>query len=541
MTEQAIPGPLHGKSLSQTINRFAIWASVGIFGYFCWLFFGFTADDSYIVARYGRNLAENGLLQYNLGEPINALTSPLHGLIMAGLSVMTTNPVLLYKILAATFSGLAVLSLIRALPVESRGLGAIAILTSPFLAFWGVGGLETPILLGLVAILSAEFIKNGEQSGPWVLIIAALMFLTRFDSALFTAPAALAILWANRASGRYWVALAGAVVLAIGWLLFAKLNYGTVLPTSYFLKGGNIAHISNIRHIVYLISFLVLCSGVWIATLLYLPRQETSKPALNPLLIRYGFCLIVPYFITMASVHMMFSYRALIPYLPALIAVLVSVRPLPRQWTLAIGGMTLAINLGLAGTIVTTTINPSIAALWTPSNQSPEQPVPFLSFEYTRVSISDYRKFTNILEEQAKAMGDHWRRGSEPWLLTTAAGVTPWYQPKAHVMEQLVSYRPYCDFSVDGSVGPLWRSADYIQLYQDSAGVSYPLMSADDLADVEQLEIVHETFLPFDMVMRSTKPTETARVVLFHNPAPTPHRPELSQKYFDACRLDAPG
>src|SRR5688572_18681782 len=56
-----------------------------------WHFAAFTADDAYIVARYALNARDVGDWAFNPGEPVSALTSPLHGLVLIGLSVLASD------------------------------------------------------------------------------------------------------------------------------------------------------------------------------------------------------------------------------------------------------------------------------------------------------------------------------------------------------------------------------------------------------------------------------------------------------------------
>ena len=44
-------------------------------------YFNFTAEDAYITYRYAENFVNIGSLVYNVGEPINAMTSPLHAIL----------------------------------------------------------------------------------------------------------------------------------------------------------------------------------------------------------------------------------------------------------------------------------------------------------------------------------------------------------------------------------------------------------------------------------------------------------------------------
>ena len=533
MTEQAIPGNLIESGLTHPLNRLAVWVSAGVFLALCWLFFGFTADDSYIVARYGRNLVEYGLLEFNPGEPISALTSPLHGLIMAGLYALTSEPVTLYKILASIFCGLSMLSLIRVLPVDSRGLGAIVMLTSPFAALWSVGGLETPVLMALVALFCAAILRTDGRAGPWLVILAALMFLTRYDSALFAAPATLVVMWTNRSSGRYWVAFAGAVGLAGGWLIFAQLTYGSVFPTSYFLKVGSFFHPENFLHILYVASFLILTTGPWIVARVFFGK----KHEFHTHLIRYGIYLLIPYFFTMASTHMMFSYRALIPYLPALVCLLIGAGKARRGLNLGMAGGVMVINVVLSWVLLNVTINPSIGHLSAGGESRWRPGEPALSYEYASVNVYEYQTFTDTLKLQADALAVHWDSDETPSLLTMAGGVAPWYLPDTHVMEILVSARAHCPYN-RRNVSDLWRYADYIQLFQDGDGRIYPGPNTEDWAIIRGLPIVHDVKIEFTMRPSLTRPNSLARVMLFYNPTPEPRPTSLSKRYFEACRLD---
>ena len=63
-------------------------------------YFNFTAEDAYITYRYAENFVNIGSLVYNVGEPINAMTSPLHAILSSLLFAVTGQTVLSYKIVA---------------------------------------------------------------------------------------------------------------------------------------------------------------------------------------------------------------------------------------------------------------------------------------------------------------------------------------------------------------------------------------------------------------------------------------------------------
>ena len=155
-------------------------------------YFNFTAEDAYITYRYAENWVNIGSLVYNQGEPINAMTSPLHAVLSAALFFVTGNTVLSNKIL------FFVLLLISALLVWYRykqnlplqGL-ALLLLFPPCVLMWTFGGLETPILLFLATIT----VILADRQPPFTLnllcvifLLAGLAFLTRYDSILFFSP-----------------------------------------------------------------------------------------------------------------------------------------------------------------------------------------------------------------------------------------------------------------------------------------------------------------------------------------------------------------
>ena len=165
---------------------------IGVSAFF---YFNFTAEDAYITYRYAENWVNLGSLVYNEGEPINAMTSPLHAVLSAAFFSVTGNTVLSNKIFSF------VLLLISTLLVWYRYrehlhfqvLGLI-LLIPPSVLLWTFGGLETPILLFL-ATLSVILVLRPHTFNLnllcVVLLLAGLAFLTRYDSILFFFPVAL--------------------------------------------------------------------------------------------------------------------------------------------------------------------------------------------------------------------------------------------------------------------------------------------------------------------------------------------------------------
>ena len=148
-------------------------------------YFNFTAEDAYITYRYAENWVNIGSLVYNEGEPINAMTSPLHAVLSSALFLVTGNTVLSNKIMAL------VLVFVSALFVWYRfrehvhlQVLALVLLFPACALLWTFGGLETPILLFLATVT----VILVDRPAPIrlnllcaIFLLAGLAFLTRYD------------------------------------------------------------------------------------------------------------------------------------------------------------------------------------------------------------------------------------------------------------------------------------------------------------------------------------------------------------------------
>ena len=408
------------------------------------IFFTFTAEDAWIVARYARNAVENGALVYNRGDYVNALTSPLDAMLRMPLHALSADPMLAHKLVAIALSaatlaiGIAVLkhqALARLLFL------ALTALSAPF-AVWTVGGLETPLLALLVtaftACLWAPRLRLYEAA-----LLAGLAFLARHDSVLFTAPA---LLWAVRDQPfRRWIA-GGliAAVLPLAWLVFAFIYFHDPLPTSFHIKGPDLATLTLGYNAVYIADFLLQSGLVLAAVAAYaLAQGRLIVPPLRRLVrtrigLWVGVGATLAYGLLVATAHMMFSFRLFMPYLPVL-AMLVSslfasagdgAANAPRFTFAAAAGIA-ALQAMLAYAMATSTLNPSRVG------------------EYQYVGAGEYRTFIASLAQAADAIDSDWHTHSPeeprpPRIATFAAGLLPWRLPQAYIFEDLVSWRRAC-------------------------------------------------------------------------------------------------
>src|SRR5687768_9020889 len=157
-----------------------------------WHFAAFTADDAYIVARYAVNARDVGDWAFNPGEPVSALTSPLHGLLLTGLSFLASDPLPFYKAVATVAVVASSLLLLVSYGVERRdAMPLAALLVAPSVILWTFAGLETPLLAAIVMAMAAIGTQTNAGDArrlPVLALLAGLAVLTRYDAVLFAGP-----------------------------------------------------------------------------------------------------------------------------------------------------------------------------------------------------------------------------------------------------------------------------------------------------------------------------------------------------------------
>ncbi|MFO7655313.1 MAG: hypothetical protein R6X25_16050 [Candidatus Krumholzibacteriia bacterium] len=242
---------------------------------------GYTTDDTYIHLRYAENLLERGEFAFNPGVLTYGATSPLWVLGLAALLALgvppSTAPALL-GLMAAAGALLLFDAILTRLPFRSSWKFWLLLLAAADVWFlrWARSGMETPlsglVLLLLLWPLVAERLPGGwlavdpgrpAGQGPplWHRYLAwgvasGLAALVRPEF-LLMAPLALPwLLWfeyyrASDAGGRpgrlrarphrlVVAAVAGWLLAAGPWLVYARLAFGRWLPGTVAAKSGDV-------------------------------------------------------------------------------------------------------------------------------------------------------------------------------------------------------------------------------------------------------------------------------------------------------------
>jgi MFS family permease len=489
------------------------------------VFFPFTAEDAWIVARYARNAVEHGELVFNRGEYVNALTSPLDAMLRIVLHAATADPVLAHKICTIASSAIVLaigVLILRPDTVAQATFMALTALSAPFV-LWTLGGLETPLLALLVALFVACLWRAGHERIYLAAMLAGLAFLARHDSVLFTGPA---LLWTvYRAPFSRWIGVGlTAAVLPFAWLAFALVYFHDIMPTSFHLKGPGNVGLTVGYNALYLLDFF-LQSGVALAVVaaFALAQGRLIGPGLAAILrgrggLWFGLAVSVGiYGLLAATAHMMFSFRLLVPYLPVmallaaeLLGKIVDGTPErgARRAVVAVLAVVTLLQVALADALQRWTLNSGRVG------------------EYQYSGAHEYRRsFIDTLPEAAAAIDADWRAGSAerpPRVLTFAAGLLPWHLPDAYIFEDLVSWRRACPPDRYKHA----HMADYVHLVTPWTGtIEEQLPGGRD-----RWQQVWERTTLFDGSLQTW--------MVFRNREPDPTR--LPPYVDGACRLPAP-
>jgi arabinofuranosyltransferase len=510
--------------------RFLYIPILAAFGVTTVLLFRFSAEDAFITYRYAENLATIGALVFNRGEPILALTSPLHGLLSTGLYVLTGHTVLANKLLGLVLllaTAAAVWVHYRDRPVL-QPLVLTLILAPPCVVLWTFGGLETPILLFLVT--SAALLAMSPQAPSrvrlcGVFVLAGLAFLTRFDSILFVAPLLLHMAIRARAVRDVGLAMLAGAALPTVWLIISWSYYGDIFPTSFYAKTPNSSLpvlIGNGKYVLFNLLMVGIIPALLLALAIMQRPAVMARTVFGHLRARWwlyaGIAAQLLYGLTMAQTHMMFSFRYFVPYIPAfaiisadLVGRALSGRGLTHTRRSSVLGLAVLTLVAFQGFQVHYTFDRSVNGL------SPWG-------EYRATGVRDYVRFINTLRHEGENIREHWAtvpNSSQrlPRIYTYAGGVVPHTFRESYIYETLVSYR-HCPPEEGRVEAPnVWMtiqvdlrsSADYIHMLTPRHGPIPPQLPRP----VERFDLISSYEVVFDGYPE--------RFLVFHNPSPAPH------------------
>lgn len=210
----------------------------------------YLCDDTLISLRYAQRLVQGLGLTWSEGIRVEGYSNLLWVLLNAGLGALGANLIWAARTLAFVGAVVGVggvcLSVTTARPDPRRALvGGLALVLSAPVAVWIPGGMEHPLMLGvlvLVLLLGERALESRRPSFSLLLAISTLLgalALFRHDGALLTVAAAIgAIATRPDREGLRIVSVWSCVPIAavLAQAAFRQLAYGTWLPHTAVVK-----------------------------------------------------------------------------------------------------------------------------------------------------------------------------------------------------------------------------------------------------------------------------------------------------------------
>lgn len=296
-----------------------------------WPVRGYLTDDTFIHLQYARHLAEGKGFVFNHDEHVYGSTSPLWVALIADGMAVGLDGLLVARALGAiaTLGSVVLFMMLMRrnlrMPVL-RGLATIVWAAHPWMIRWSLSGMETPLAVGLVLAGFVAF-TDGRQWGSRPVRTGALWAL-----AALTRPEAvfLLLLWFvflvidtdSREGVRRLIAgsLPPALIYG-GWLLFARLYFGTFWPNTLAAKtaggvGWDYVFDTLTRQVKILGASDAVLGGALVAALVFGGRRMwPSRPAAQRLL-PWVWVFALPVLYVMRGVPVLSRY--LVPLMPVL-------------------------------------------------------------------------------------------------------------------------------------------------------------------------------------------------------------------------------
>ena len=383
------------------------WSIWAIFLVSIYYYFPFSIEDSYIVGRYAHNFAEHGALAYNIEDPISALTSPLHAILEGVLhTVFRIDPVVIWKYVSLALLMSSVFILAKLMKSKSQKIlfYSSVLLTAPIL-LWTVAGLETILLMFLLSYVIYIFMEYDLEAKNTLIklgFLFGLIFLTRFDAAVFLFPLALYILWVNRRNISYAILfLFIPTVLILLWFSFAYFYYGHLMPTSYFSKhpSFSIKHVSTVARGLFWIGIIPL----WVY---FIMSKEKILKDRRYYVIIFSILAFIAYTFTMAASHMMMSLRPLVPYVPIIFVLIVLMKEHISKILIVFFMLFQIVQIGTMYKYgINFFISEFIEHRYIPGKVRRDYPL-----EQAYINIPKYVEFMSILKMQGKIIEEDWAK-----------------------------------------------------------------------------------------------------------------------------------
>jgi arabinofuranosyltransferase len=290
----------------------------------------YLTDDTFIHLQYAKNLALGHGFVFNPGEHVYGSTSPLWVAMLADAMMLHIDGIFAAHMfgLASTLASVVLFFLLmrRSLRIpELRALATITWASNAWMIRWSLSGMETPLAVALVLAGFVAF-TSGRSWGSRPVRTGAFWAL-----AALTRPEAvfLLLLWgifliidtdSREGVRRLFAGALPPVIIYGGWLVFARLYFGTFWPNTLAAKtasSGLPALLDSFRRQIEIVGATdAVLAGALVAALFFGGARLWPKRFRAQRLLPWVWVGVLPLLYGMRSVPVLSRY--LLPMLPIL-------------------------------------------------------------------------------------------------------------------------------------------------------------------------------------------------------------------------------
>lgn len=206
--------------------------------------YAWLTEDAFINFRVVEHLLAGDGPVWNVGERVQVFTSPLWLMLTVGVAYFSGSVMYAPLLASACLVLVFFVLLFRASGDRTMLflLVAMACMLSPSMRDYFTSGLETPLLMGVLAWFCTLAVRGSEVSWRKLCFSASVCLLVRHDTVLLVAPFLIQRFWQLKCVTDFQLlrkALLDAVIGSIpfwAWTLFAIFYYGSPFPNTAAAK-----------------------------------------------------------------------------------------------------------------------------------------------------------------------------------------------------------------------------------------------------------------------------------------------------------------
>ncbi len=272
--------------------------------------FNYTPDDSYIYAQFAKNIVNGNGFAFNAGEPTYGVTSPLWTLIISLSGIFGTDFILSAKVIDVFFASLAVFVffLFASQVLNNYIIALLATLTFSMNAWfirWSATGMETSLA---VLLLLLTFYYCFKKEYLVSIFFAALLYLTRPETIILPGLIFIDIYLSSINKKLVFKKIVVSsflfLMIVLPWFVFAKLNFGTIIPNTALAKAAiglriddflwTLTDLFKTLLVTESVTLAVVIAGIFL--MLYLIFRKQNSPNLKKTTIEWLKGHFVPLF-----------------------------------------------------------------------------------------------------------------------------------------------------------------------------------------------------------------------------------------------------